>query len=190
MDSEKLKQLMFWIWGIFHIFIWSTLTAIFFIFLNSRTPLYVRKKILPIIGFMVLKTDFALKPWVQAGRFEYHKPHNRKNFFRTYLGVLEFKNIKKIAVRVLQMKIWNIPHFQNMFYYVYWIHGSVSGDVSEGQTSEKVYNSAASIAFHIYYANFHYLEDFFSNCKQINILCNANYLCLWYSVCNEDHFTS
>ena len=39
-------------------------------------------------------------------------------FFRTYIGVPEFKNIKKIAVRVLQMKIWNIPHVQ----YIKWFH--------------------------------------------------------------------
>ena len=29
----------------------------------------------------IFQNQFALKPWVQAGRFEYHKPHNRKNFF-------------------------------------------------------------------------------------------------------------
>ena len=27
------------------------------------------------------KPIFALKPWAQAGRFEYHEPYNRKNFF-------------------------------------------------------------------------------------------------------------
>ena len=27
------------------------------------------------------KLIFALKPWVQAGRFEYHEPYNPKNFF-------------------------------------------------------------------------------------------------------------
>ena len=32
-------------------------------------------------GAYFSKPIFALKPWVQAGRFEYHKPHNRKNFF-------------------------------------------------------------------------------------------------------------
>ena len=36
------------------------------------------------------KPIFALKPWVQAICFEYHEPYNRKNFFRTYLGVLKF----------------------------------------------------------------------------------------------------
>ena len=54
-------------------------------------------------GAYFSKPIFALKPWVQAGRFEYHKTHNWKNFFRTYIGVPEFKNIKNIAVRVLQM---------------------------------------------------------------------------------------
>ena len=27
------------------------------------------------------KPIVALKPWVQAGRFEYHEPYNPKNFF-------------------------------------------------------------------------------------------------------------
>ena len=27
------------------------------------------------------KPIFALKPWAQAGRFEYHEPNNRNNFF-------------------------------------------------------------------------------------------------------------
>ena len=31
-------------------------------------------------GAYFLKPIFALKPWVQAGRFEYHKLCNRKNF--------------------------------------------------------------------------------------------------------------
>ena len=33
------------------------------------------------------KPIFALKPWVRAGWFEYHEPHNRNNFFFTYKGV-------------------------------------------------------------------------------------------------------
>ena len=28
-----------------------------------------------------LKPIFALKPWVLAGRFEYHEPYNPSNFF-------------------------------------------------------------------------------------------------------------
>ena len=27
------------------------------------------------------KPIFALKPWAQAGRFEYHEPYNQKTFF-------------------------------------------------------------------------------------------------------------
>ena len=49
------------------------------------------------------KPIFALKLWVQAGRFEYCEPHNRKNFFQTYKGVLAFKKVKKN--RVAQMKM-------------------------------------------------------------------------------------
>ena len=29
---------------------------------------------------------FALKPWVQAGWFEYHEPHNLNNFFSPFKG--------------------------------------------------------------------------------------------------------
>ena len=32
---------------------------------------------------------FALKPYVQAGRFEYHEPHNLNNFLFTFKGVKE-----------------------------------------------------------------------------------------------------
>ena len=47
-------------------------------------------------GVYFSKPIFALKPWVQAGHFEYHKPYNPKNFFRTYKGALEFKELKKM----------------------------------------------------------------------------------------------
>ena len=33
---------------------------------------------------------FELKPWVRAGRFEYHEPYNLNNFFFTYKGVRHF----------------------------------------------------------------------------------------------------
>ena len=36
------------------------------------------------LGGYFLKLIFALKPWVQAGRFEYHEPHN--------LGLYKFDN--------------------------------------------------------------------------------------------------
>ena len=45
-------------------------------------------------GAYFSKLFFVLKPWVQAGRF-----------FRTYKGVLEFKKMKKMQVRGLQIKI-------------------------------------------------------------------------------------
>ena len=32
-------------------------------------------------GAYFSKPIFALKPWVQVGRFEYHEPYNPKNFF-------------------------------------------------------------------------------------------------------------
>ena len=36
-------------------------------------------------GAYFSKPIFALKPWVQAGRFEYHEPYNnQKNFFVAY----------------------------------------------------------------------------------------------------------
>ena len=33
------------------------------------------------LGAYFSKSIFALKPWAQAGRFEYHEPYNQKNFF-------------------------------------------------------------------------------------------------------------
>ena len=38
------------------------------------------------LGEYSSKPSFALKPWVQAGRFEYREPHNRNNFFFTFKG--------------------------------------------------------------------------------------------------------
>ena len=32
-------------------------------------------------GLYFLKPIFALKPWAQAGRFEYHEAFNRRNYF-------------------------------------------------------------------------------------------------------------
>ena len=39
------------------------------------------------LGAYFSKPIFALKPWVRAGRFEYHQPHNPNDFFFTYKGV-------------------------------------------------------------------------------------------------------
>ena len=39
------------------------------------------------LGADFSKPIFALKPWVQAGQFEYHEPYNLINFFFTYKGV-------------------------------------------------------------------------------------------------------
>ena len=39
------------------------------------------------LGAYFLKPIFALKPWVQAGRFEYHEPYNPNDFFFTFKGV-------------------------------------------------------------------------------------------------------
>ena len=33
------------------------------------------------LGAYFSKSIFALEPWAQAGRFEYHEPYNQKNFF-------------------------------------------------------------------------------------------------------------
>ena len=35
------------------------------------------------LGTYFSKPIFALKPWVRAGQFEYHEPHNRNNIFST-----------------------------------------------------------------------------------------------------------
>ena len=42
------------------------------------------------------KLIFALKPRVQASRFEYHKPYNQKIIFWNYKGVPEIKKIKNL----------------------------------------------------------------------------------------------
>ena len=42
------------------------------------------------LGAYFSKPIFALKPWVRAGRFEYHEPYNLNNFFFTYKGVRHF----------------------------------------------------------------------------------------------------
>ena len=47
------------------------------------------------LGAYFSKPIFALKPWVQAGRFEYHETHNLNNFFCAFKGVgTELKNHK------------------------------------------------------------------------------------------------
>ena len=47
------------------------------------------------LGAYFSKPIFALKSWVQAGRFEYHEPHILNNFFFTFKGVgSELKNHK------------------------------------------------------------------------------------------------
>ena len=39
------------------------------------------------LGAYFSKPIFALKSWVQAGRFEYHEPHNLSKFFFAFKGV-------------------------------------------------------------------------------------------------------
>ena len=41
------------------------------------------------------KPIFALKPWVRAGRFEYHQPYNPNDFFFTYKGVRSQFKLKR-----------------------------------------------------------------------------------------------
>ena len=40
------------------------------------------------------KPIFALKPWAQAGRFEYNEPYKRKTFFLDHKGGLEILKTK------------------------------------------------------------------------------------------------
>ena len=58
---------------------------------------------------------FALKPWVQAGRFEYLEPYNRKIFFLSYKGVP--CNLKKIEKDSCQ-----ISPKENLKYYTFSEH--------------------------------------------------------------------
>ena len=55
MGSEKLKHLISWTWKIFQSFIWTTLTATFFTFLNSGTLYKSEKKFLRLWGSWYLK---------------------------------------------------------------------------------------------------------------------------------------
>ena len=64
------------------------------------------------------KPIIDLKPWAEAGRFEYHKPYNRKNFFRTYKGVFNYakENNKEVknaiqGVQELSFKNSNSANF-------------------------------------------------------------------------------
>ena len=43
------------------------------------------------LGAYISKPIFALKPWVQAGRFEYHKSYNQKFFGGAYKGSRKLK---------------------------------------------------------------------------------------------------
>ena len=66
---KKWTHFMFWIWGIFQIFIWTSLTAISFAF-TIPAPLYKsEKKILSIIGFIVLKTTVLNSGFQRKNRF-------------------------------------------------------------------------------------------------------------------------
>ena len=42
------------------------------------------------LGAYFSKPIFALRPWVRAGRFEYHEPYNRNDFFFTTEGKYSF----------------------------------------------------------------------------------------------------
>ena len=47
------------------------------------------------LGAYFSKLISALKPWVQAGRFEYHEPYNLNDFFFTYKGVRSQFKLKR-----------------------------------------------------------------------------------------------
>ena len=58
------------------------------------------------------KPNAALKPWAQAGCFEYHEPYKRKNFFLTYTVVLSnFQRICGGSKTLRNQKILFSPYF-------------------------------------------------------------------------------
>ena len=50
------------------------------------------------------KPIFALKPWVQAGRFKYHKPYKLNNFFLSYKG--SFRILKRKSTQLKFLKFY------------------------------------------------------------------------------------
>ena len=59
------------------------------------------------------KQIFALKPWVQAGRFEYHEPYKLNEFFLTYKG--SFRIIKRKST---QLEFWKFYFFNGSLFYI------------------------------------------------------------------------
>ena len=55
------------------------------------------------------KPIFALKPWDWAGRFEYHEPYNRNDFFSHYKGVKEI--FRSSPPKLKNVKIKKIMFF-------------------------------------------------------------------------------
>ena len=75
------------------------------------------------LGAYFSKLFFALKPWVQAGRFEYNEPYNPKNFFsHLYRGQSHFQcAFSKGRWSRKTLKFWEV------YFFIHW------NDISLGQ---------------------------------------------------------
>ena len=75
------------------------------------------------LGAYFSKLFFALKPWVQAGRFEYNEPYNPKNFFsHLYKGEGHFQYaFSKGRWSRKTLKFWEV------YLFIHW------NDISHGQ---------------------------------------------------------
>ena len=75
------------------------------------------------LGAYFSKPIFALKPWVQAGRFEYNEPYNPKNFFsHLYRGQSHFRyGFSKGRWSRKTLKFWEV------YLFIHW------NDISHGQ---------------------------------------------------------
>ena len=56
------------------------------------------------LGEYFSKPIFALKPWAQAGRFKYHEPYKRNNFFFSYKGGCRFLKSRTPQLKPLKIE--------------------------------------------------------------------------------------
>ena len=64
-------------------------------------------------GAYFSKPIFVLKSWAQAGRFEYHEPYKRNNFFLSYKGGCRF--LKSRTPQLKPLKIENHINFPKTY---------------------------------------------------------------------------
>ena len=76
-------------------------------------------------GAYFAKPIVVLKPWAQAGQFEYHAPSNQNNFFFSYTGCCRFLKSRTPQLKPLEIEIENTyPKtfiiYYNNYYQPFW----------------------------------------------------------------------